>query len=53
MYTNNELDDIVNKCNNRYHIAIKMKSFDIETGTYVDFDIEKMMQILNLKLMTI
>ena len=41
VYTNNELDDIVNKCNNRYHIAIKMKSFDIETGTYVDFDIEK------------
>ena len=41
VYTNNELDDIVNKCNNRYHIAIKMKSFDIETCTYVDFDIEK------------
>ena len=41
VYTNNELDDIVNKCNNRYHIAIKMKSFDIETGTHVDLHIEE------------
>ena len=34
----NELDDIVNKCNNAYHITIKMKPVDIKSSTYIDFD---------------
>ena len=37
MYVN-ELDDIVNKCNNAYHITIKMKPADIKSSTYFDFD---------------
>ena len=37
MYVN-ELDDIVNKCNNAYHITIKMKPVDIKSSTYIDFD---------------
>ena len=34
----NELDDIVNKCNNAYHITIKMKLVDIKSSPYIDFD---------------
>ena len=37
MYVN-ELDDIVNKCNNAYHITIKMKLVDIKSSPYIDFD---------------
>ena len=36
MYVN-ELDDIVNKCNNAYHITI-IKPVDIKSSTYIDFD---------------
>ena len=35
MYTN-KLDDKVNKCDNTYHITIKMKVVDIESSTYID-----------------
>ena len=30
------LDDIVNKCNNTYHGAIKMKSVDVKDDAYID-----------------
>ena len=31
-----KLDDIVNKHNNKYHAAIKMKPVDIKSGTYIN-----------------
>ena len=42
-----KLDDIVNKYNNTYHSTTKMKSVDVNSGTYV----ETMGKILNLKLL--
>ena len=33
-----KLDDIVNKCNNKYHSTIKMKPADVNSSTYFDFD---------------
>ena len=36
MYTD-KLDDIVNECNNTYHITIKMKPVDVKDNTYIDF----------------
>ena len=30
------LDNIVNKYNNAYHIAIKMKPIDVKSNTYID-----------------
>ena len=44
---------MVNKYNNTYHSAIKMKPFDVKPVTYVDLGIEKMIKILNLKLLTL
>ena len=32
-----KLDDIVNECNNTYHITIKMKPVDLKKKTYIDF----------------
>ena len=34
----NKLDDIVNKYNNTYRSTIKMKSVDVKSNTYIDFD---------------
>ena len=31
-----KLDDIVNKCNNTFHKAIKMKPFDVKSNKYFD-----------------
>ena len=31
-----ELDDIVNKYNNTYHITIKMKPIDVKSNTYIN-----------------
>ena len=31
-----KLDDIVNKYNNTYHTAIKMKLIDVKDNTYID-----------------
>ena len=31
-----QLDDIVNKCNNTYHRTIKTKPVDVKPSTYVD-----------------
>ena len=36
-----KLDKIVNKCNNTYYNAMKMKPVDVKAGTYIDFAIEK------------
>ena len=30
------LDDILNKCNNTYHRAIKIKSTDVKSSSYTD-----------------
>ena len=35
-----KLDDVVNKYNNKYHSAIKMKSVDVNSSTYIDFNQE-------------
>ena len=32
-----QLDDIVNECNNKYHTTIKMKPVDVKNNTYIDF----------------
>ena len=32
----NKLHDIVNKCNNTYYSAIKIKPVDVKTNTYID-----------------
>ena len=34
LYTD-KLDDILNKCNNRYHITIKMKPVDVKSNKYL------------------
>ena len=34
------LDDIIDKCDNKYHRAIKIKSTDVKTSTRIDFDVE-------------
>ena len=33
-----KLADIVNKCKNTYHSAIKMNHTDVKTSTYIDFN---------------
>ena len=45
-----KIDDIVNEYNNTYHRSIKMKPVDIKSSIYIDFNVEKMIKILNLKL---
>ena len=35
-----KLDDIVNKCSNKYHRKIEITSFDVKSSTYIDFDKE-------------
>ena len=32
----NQLDDIVNNYNNRYHSTLKTKTFDVKSSTYID-----------------
>ena len=34
----NILDEIVNKCNNKYHRTIKMKPIDVKHNTYTNID---------------
>ena len=31
-----KLDDIVNECNNTYHIAIKMNPVDVKSSIYIN-----------------
>ena len=35
-----KLDDIFNKCSNTYHSTIRMNPIDVNSSTYIDFDIE-------------
>ena len=35
-FYNDNSDDIVDKCNNTNHSAIKMKLLDVKSSTYVD-----------------
>ena len=35
-----KLDDIFNKCSNTYHSTIKMNPINVNSSTYIDFDIE-------------
>ena len=36
-----KLNNIVNKYRNTYHRTLKIKSTDVITTTYIDFDVEK------------
>ena len=36
-----KLNNIVNKYRNIYHRTLKIKSIDVITTTYIDFDVEK------------
>ena len=44
-----KLDNIVNEYNNIYHIAIKMKSIDIKSSTYIGFNVKNKDKVLNDK----
>ena len=44
-----KLDNIVNKCNNTYHRTSKMKTADVKSSTYIDFNKENDENILNSK----
>ena len=44
-----KLHDIIDKFNNTYHSIMKMKSADVKSSTYIDFNVEKKMKILHLK----
>ena len=48
VYTD-KLDNIVNKCNNTYHRTSKMKTADVKSNTYIDFNKENDENILNSK----
>ena len=45
-----KLDEIVNKYNNTFHSAIKMKPANVTINTYIDFDKKNIKEDLNLKL---
>ena len=56
-----KLDDIINKYNNTYHNAIKIKPVDVKTNTYIDsskeindkdhkFKISDIVRISNIKI---
>ena len=47
-----KLDDIVDKYNNTYHRTIKVKPVDVKLCTYIDFEVEKLIQILNFMFVT-
>ena len=36
----NKLDDILNKYNNKFHSTIRIKSLDVKSSTYIDFNKE-------------
>ena len=40
-----KLDDTANKCNNKYHRAIKMKSIHVRDNTYINFDKDPKFQV--------
>ena len=47
-----KLVDIVNKYNNTYLSAIKIKSVDVKSSTHIDLNRENINKIVNLKLVT-
>ena len=47
-----KLHDVVNKYNNTYYSAIKMKSVDVKSSKFVDFGKIIMIKIPNLSLVT-
>ena len=49
----NQLDDIVNNCNNRYHSTLKTKPFDVKSSTYITLVKKLIIKILNLILFTL
>ena len=50
VYAIDKLDKIVNKYNNIYHSTIKMKTVDVGSSIYIDFNKTITKKILNLKL---
>ena len=48
-----KLVDIVNKYNNTYLSAIKIKSVDVKSSTHIDLNRENINKIVNLKLVTV
>ena len=44
-----KLDDIVNRHNNTYHSAIKIKSVNVKPRTCIGFNVEKMIKTKNPK----
>ena len=47
-----KLVDMVNKYNNTYLSAIKIKSVDVKSSTHIDLNRENINKIVNLKLVT-
>ena len=45
-----QLDGIINKHNNTYNKTIKMKSVDVKSSTYIEFNKLSNKKVLNLKL---
>ena len=45
-----KLDDTVNECNNTCHSTIKMEPANVKSGTYIEYGVEKMINVTNLKL---
>ena len=45
-----QLDGIINKHNNTYNKTIKMKSVDVKSSTYIEFNKVNNKKVLNLKL---
>lgn len=50
LYTD-KLAAIVDRSNNAYYRTMKIKSIDIKTTRYIDFDVKILTKILNLKVM--
>ena len=48
-----KLDDIINEYNNTYHSTVQMKLGDIESSTYIKFDVNIITKIINLKVVFI
>ena len=47
-----KLNDLLNIRTNTYHRTIKKKPVDVTSSTHIDFDIENMIKILNIKVVT-
>ena len=45
-----KLDEIVNKYHNTNHSASRVKCVNVKSSAYIDFNVKKLVKILNLKL---